>query len=75
MPARKYASAKQVRQPTHATATREKMQAAGKPHRTVVAKARDDKRREVTQPTSRKHADPDTDLLAAMLRRNGGSPQ
>ncbi|MEJ8846223.1 hypothetical protein [Variovorax rhizosphaerae] len=76
-PARKQTTDKQARQPAHMVATRGKAHAPGKPHSTTVAKGREDKRRETSSApaTARKNTDPDTDLLAAMLRRNGGGPQ
>jgi hypothetical protein len=76
-PTQKTASVKQPRQPVNVVATRGRAHAPDKPGSTIVTRARDDKRREAgsAAPAARKYTDPDTDLLAAMLRRNGGGPQ
>ncbi|MEJ8857267.1 hypothetical protein WKW79_22010 [Variovorax robiniae] len=75
-PVQKQASAKQVRQHTDVVGARTKVHVPGKSGSTAVAKTRDEKRvARSAPPTARKNTDPDTDLLAAMLRRNGGGPQ
>jgi len=73
-PVQSHASSKQARSSVHAVAPRNKVHAPAKPHGTAIAKGRDDKHRETraAAPVARNKTDPDTDLLAAMLRRNGG---